>query len=273
MPQYEALRILKNCYFDKKLSQRDAVRIWKGYRDRVLALAPRNPVQPPSSAFTECECQAIVAHQQRIAAGPNACYFQEVIKIYPGDLVARQLDVVVDQSEKYVAAARSEEMRINTFLGVGLDFKGVVAPKKTSRRCTDFDLPHFEFQPRITPAGIEFKERDRYVLVVSAPNGRLVLWGGYHRTHSVLAQLGGDAAAVAPLLTKMGGIPEVDAFFSRSSPLREAILGDRPPLLRDFLDEELFMTVNLRKFRAVGRVEEIRPGKFRAGVIRVNDDS
>jgi hypothetical protein len=205
MAQYEALRILKNCYFDKKLSQRDAVKIWKSYRERVLALAPRNPIQPPSFPFTECECQAIVAHERRIAAGPNACYFQEVLKIHPGDLVARQLDMVIDQSEKYATEIHNEETRINTFLGVGLGFNGVVAPIKTSRRCTDFDLPHFEFQPRITPTGIEFKERDRYVLVVSAPNGRLVLWGGYHRTHSVLAQLGGDAAAVAPLLTKMGG--------------------------------------------------------------------
>lgn len=273
MPQHEALRALNNCYFEKTLSHRDAVRLWRGYRDKVLSLPPRQPAALPRLPITEYETLAIQAHMQRIGAGPNAQYFEEVIKVHPGDLLAHQLDVVLDQSEKYIPAIPNEESRINTFLGVGLEFNGVLVPRKTSRHCIDSDLPHFEFMPRITQSGIDFKERDRYVLVVSAPNDRLLLWGGYHRTHSVLCQLAGDAAAVAPLLTKMRGIPEVDTFFSRSSPRRDAILGDRPPLLRDFLDEELFITVNLRKVRAVGRVEEIKPGKFRAGVIRVNDDS
>jgi len=147
------------------------------------------------------------------------------------------------------------------------------SPRRTSRHCIDADLPHFEFVPRITPQGVDFKERDRYVQVVSAPNERLLLWGGYHRTHTVLCQLGGDAAAVAPLLTKMRGAPDVEAFFSRPSPRRDAVLGERPPLIRDFFDPELFITVNLAKVRAVAQVEEIRPGKFRAGVIRVPDDS
>ena len=274
MPQHEAIRILNRCYFAKHLSDRNAINLWKGYRDKVLALPPRNPLDIPRLPLTEAEQKAVQEHEQRIRSGPNARYFHEVIKIHPGDLVAHQFDVVTDQCEKYEPAIPNEQSRINTFLGVGLGFNGPLVPKRTSRNCIDIDLPHFEFVPIITGNGsFDFKERDRYVQVVSAPDNRLVLWGGYHRTHTVLCQLGGDAAAVAPLLTVMRGIPEVDVFFSRSSPLRDAVLGERPPLLRDFLDEELFINVNLRKIRAVGRVEQIKPGKFRAGVIRVNDDS
>lgn len=274
MPQHEALRILNRCYFENHLSDRNAIKLWRGYRDKVLGLAPRNPIAIPRIPFTEAELQAIQAHQQRIVAGPNGIYFEEVIKILPGELVAHQLDVVIEQGEKYAAAIPNEQSRINTFLGVGLGFNGPYVPKRTSRRCVDIDLPHLEFVPIHIGNGVfDFKERDRYVQVVPMPNNRLLLWGGYHRTHTVLCQLGGDAAAVAPLLTVMRGVGDVDKFFARSSPRRDAVLGERPPLLRDFFDEELFITVNLQKIRAVGRVEEIKPGKFRAGVIRVNDDS
>ena len=273
MPKNEALRVLKNCYFEKTLNERAATKLWRDYRDKVLALPQRDPGQLQRLALTECERLAIEAHVQRLRSGPNGCYFEEVIKVHPGDLIAHQLDVVTDQCQKYGLSMQDEQLRINAFLGVGLEFNGAPRPRQTSRHCTDLDLPHFEFVPRITPQGIDFKERDRYVQIVSTPNDRLLLWGGYHRTHAVLCQLAGDAAAVAPLLTKMRGAPDVDAFFSRPSPRRDAVLGERPPLLRDFFDPDLFITVNLRKFRAVGRVEELRPGKFRAGVIRVPDDS
>jgi hypothetical protein len=272
MTQYEAVRVLNTCQFEKSLSDRNAIALWKGYRQKVLALSPRtHPLERLS--FSEAEQKAVQAHELRIRQGPSAKFLMEVIKAHPANLVAKQLVVVTDQCERYASHIPNEQSRINAFLGIGLEFRGKLSPRQVSRNCLEVDLPHLEFLPRITPAGVDFKERDRYVLAVPAPNGRLVLWGGYHRTHSVLCQLAGDAAAVAPLLTVMRGIPEVDTFFSRSSDLRDAILGERPPLLRDFLDDELFMSVNLQKIRAVGRVEQIKPGKFRAGILSVNDYS
>jgi hypothetical protein len=134
------------------------------------------------------------------------------------------------------------------------------------------DLPHFEFTVNMTPTGVNFQERDRYIVAVRLLGGRVLLWGGYHRTHAILCQMAGDAAGVAPLLTVMSGIPEVDDFLARPS-VRELVLGERPALLRDFFDEELFMVVNLRKKRAEGRIEQLRPGKIRAGIRLVDDDS
>jgi len=88
-----------------------------------------------------------------------------------------------------------------------------------------------------------------------------------------LRQAGGDAAGAAPLVTVMSGIPEVAGFFGASSKrasVRDSVLGVRPALLRDFLDADLFILVDLRKKRAEGRIEQIRPNKFRAGVFQTD---
>jgi hypothetical protein len=88
-----------------------------------------------------------------------------------------------------------------------------------------------------------------------------------------LCQLAGDASAGAPLITVTTGMPDVVNFLAKPSSVRETVLGDRPALLRDFLNEELFIEVNLRKKRAEGRIEILKPGKFRAGICLVNDES
>ena len=107
------------------------------------------------------------------------------------------------------------------------------------------------------------------------PDGRSMLWCGYHRTYAVLVlrQAGGDAAGAAPLLTVMTGMPDVQAFFSSPTLVRDSVFGDRPALLRDFLDEDLFISVDLRKKRAEGRIEQRRRNQLRAGVFLVNDAS
>jgi hypothetical protein len=166
----------------------------------------------------------------------------------------------------------SDTSRTNHFFGVDLDHKGPLEVKQRNQNLTCVRLPHPEYVVLVNSKGFEFRERDRYVLLVKTPDDRFLLWGGYHRTHAVLCHIAGDAAGVAPVLTVMAGIPEVEDFFKNPSPTRDVVLGDRPALLRDFLDENLFMTVNLRKRRAEGRIEKIGPTQFRAGVLMLNDD-
>src|SRR5437867_426451 len=115
MPKNEALRVLNNCWFEKPLSEREATRLWNGYREKVLALAPRDPGQLPRLPFTECEARAVQAHEHRIRSGPNAQYFEEVVKIHPGDLIAHQLDVVIDHCNKYASLVQDEQPRIDAF--------------------------------------------------------------------------------------------------------------------------------------------------------------
>jgi hypothetical protein len=78
------------------------------------------------------------------------------------------------------------------------------------------------------------------------------------------------------LLTVMTGIPEVERFLGDRSDrlaVRDAVLGDRPALLRDFFDESLFISVDLHKKRAEGRIDQIKPTKLRAGIFLADDES
>jgi len=272
MSRKEALQALNSCIFDKYLSERKALALWKEYRERVENLEPRNPIYPQGIPLTEAEQRAVESHIARLRGTPNGQYLHEVIKIHPGDLVAKQFQVITERCDTYATEMEDEERRINHCLGVGLNFKGQLVPRHLGPRRVVIDLPHFEFLVEPNGNGLGIRERDRYITAV--PIGeRIILWAGYHRTYTLLCQLAGDAAGGAPLLTVMTGIPDVERFLAIPSAARETVLGDRPALLRDFLDENLFMTVNLRKRRAVAFMENIRPGKIRYGVNLVNDDA
>jgi hypothetical protein len=273
MSQNEALRSLNSCYFEEPLREREAIKLWKQYRDRVRALPLRTVDELPTFPFSDAEAAAVAAHLARIRAGPNGGLCPEVIKVSPANIIAKQFYVLTDHSENHGNEMNCEEARTKKFLGIGLESKGQLRARRVSRRSVEVDLPHMEFVPIAVPGGFDFKERDRYTLAIRSPNGRLVLWGGYHRTHAVLCQTAGDAAAVAPLLTVMRGVSDADKFFSVPSTARDAVLGDRPAFLCDFLNEDLFIRVNLRKKRAIGRIEEYKPGKLRAAVVLTDDDS
>ena len=278
MSRHEAMEALNSCVFNQHLSDRKAIALWKHYRDRVANLEPRNPGPLPTLALTETELQAVANHIQNLHAGPNGIYFSEMIKVHPGDLVARQFYVLTEKTAQYEQEMQDEQNRINKCLGVGMSFAGQLVQRLVTPRRIAVDLPHAEFVPipinvvnHLAP--FTFKERDRYVTAVRTNGNRVLLWGGYHRVYALLRHMAGDAAGGAPLLTVMTGIPEVENFLNKPSFLRETVLGGRPALLRDFLDDELFMTVDLRKKRAEGRIEIIRPGKVRAGVYPVDDNA
>ena len=187
--------------------------------------------------------------------------------------------MITERAEDYGRQMRDDTVRINHCLGVGLEFRGQLIPRRVGPSRVIVDLPHAEFVVIPTATGVNFQERDRYITAVPTPSGsRLVLWAGYHRSYALLdlCQTGGEAAGAAPLVTVMTGIPEVTGFFAPSSKravARDAVLGDRPALLRDFFDPDLFISVNLRKKRAQGRIDQVKPNKFRASVFQVDHGS
>jgi hypothetical protein len=278
MNRREALNALNACVFEKPLTEKKAIVLWKHYRDKVAALPPRDLTPIEERVLSNVEQEAVTAHIARLNTTACAQFQPRVIKIHPGGLIARQFQVVTDRSIQYAQEMQDEQTRINHCLGNGLAFTGQLKPRMVHARRIAVDLPHFEFT--ILPVGVvngqvqcQITEWDRYITAFVAVENRLVLWGGYHRTYALLCQLAGDASGGAPLITVTTGMPDVLNFLSKPSFVRDAVLGERPALLRDFLDEELFIEVNLRKRRAQGRVEILRPGKFRVGVFHVNDDS
>lgn len=276
MSQHEAVDALNACIFTPPLTNKKAIALWKQYRDKVAALPQRNTCPTVSLALTDEEKMAIAAHGATVKAGSQGQFFSSILKVEPENLVIRQYHVITERAEQYAQAMHCDATRINHFLGIGLDFKGTLPPPRMiGQNRLAIDLPHAEFVPIPLPNGFTFKERDRYVTSAAMPDGRIMLWCGYHRTYAVLVlrQAGGDAAGAAPLLTVMTGMPDVQEFFAAPTLVRDSVFGDRPALLRDFLDEDLFISVDLRKKRAEGRIEQHRRNQLRAGVFLVNDAS
>jgi hypothetical protein len=273
MSQREAVDALSLCVFDEPITRKKMKSLWGVYRDKVAALEPRDPGVLQPLNLTPAEQEAAEIHMRGIQCGDNGRFLSNVVKVDAGNLIAKQFSVLTERSSQYACGMRSEQGRINECFGIGKQFNGELVVRQVNHKITAVELPHHEFVILPKPQGIDFRERDRYITAIRDPRGRLVLWAGYHRTHAVLCHIAGDAAGVAPLLTVMTGIPEVEAFFARPSPARDTVFGERPALLRDFLDGELFISVNLRKKRAEGRIEQIRPGKFKASIILVNDNT
>jgi|SRR5580704_3395687 hypothetical protein len=275
MGQHEAIDALNSCVFDPPYTKKRAIALWKDYRDKVLALPPRNTLVAEAIDLTEAEKVAIGTHGKNLQGNPMAQFFLRVAKVAPENLVARQYYVTVDRAAQYAELMKDEQTRINHFLGFGMQFAGTLPPPRGLGKLLKVDLPHAEFVPLAIPGGFTFRERDRYVTGADLNGGRMMLWSGYHRTYAIelLRQAGGDAAGAAPLLTVMTGMPDVQGFLASRTAVRDCVLGERPALLRDFLDPDLCVTVNLRKTRAEGRIELYRPTRMRAGVFLVPDES
>src|SRR5260370_38983716 len=85
MKQSEAVKALNSCVFEEHLTQRKAAALWKKYRDRVLALEPRNPMALPALTFTNAEQQPIEKLIRRVSSGPKGGFFSEASKLHPAE--------------------------------------------------------------------------------------------------------------------------------------------------------------------------------------------
>lgn len=84
---------------------------------------------------------------------------------------------------------------------------------------------------------------------VSIAGMRTVLWAGYHRCYGRAAAGNSENVdrSVLAAVTNEGNLalaPE-----SGNHALRDLVLGERPPLLADFLDERLFVEVEVHRKR------------------------
>src|SRR6266404_6003846 len=96
MSQHEAVNALNACTFDEPLTGKKTIALWKEYQDKVIALEPRNPIASVALPLTDGERQAVEDHIRRINGSPKAMYLPQVIKIHPGDLVAKQFHIVTE---------------------------------------------------------------------------------------------------------------------------------------------------------------------------------
>jgi len=273
MPKDEAIKWLEHCVFDKRLKYQDQVRLWEQYGEKVAKLEKPQQTAPAALEFTETEKREVDSFLNKMKSQPSGQFIRKVIKVDPRELAIHQFMVITDRSGAYAVSMTDEAQRIKHCLGIGMEFKGQQFPTRQVGNLTIVELPHAEFLLEPMPNGLNFRERDRYIAVVEAGN-RFLLWGGYHRTYAVLSQMSPEGAGGAPLVTLIAGTADVAGFFSLRSErptVRDAVLGERPPLFRDFFDDDLAMQVQLLKQRVEVHIRPVGLGKMQAQTIWVNE--
>jgi len=250
-----AVRYLQSeCYFNPALTDAEAERRWREYRDRTEALPEREALAPARIALNNDER----AHAQRFLAflrGLGPTDIQEVIKVDVTKLVAHQYAILMEKGEAY----RNRTATLLGWLHEALPCQQPTAPlvrasfsQNGLNTAVDIDLPHGEFAFLPDQYG-SFSARQLLRHVTAMVNGnRMWLWAGYHRTFARM--LATNPAAAVPsavvALTRNTLVPANQPAGAAAGLLDDiGPFGRRPALLGDFLDDDLFMEVYLRKKR------------------------
>jgi len=246
----DAVHILRSdCDFGAPLTEAEAEARWRPYRDRVEALPPRDSAAPPELLLDQLEERAA---RQFMAHHRNSANILRVIKVDPMRLIAKQLIVVTERSERYRREVRTASGWLQKALDTTRQAHQIRA--NCGVMAMDLEVPHGEFVTAFNPNGTwEVQETARHVSVTGF-QGRMMLWAGYHRSYarvSIMAPDAIDRSLVVALTT------DGDFFVSQASPnqgLRDTLCGLRPPLFADFFDDDFFMRIPLKRRRFVLQV-------------------
>jgi hypothetical protein len=256
MERDEAVRFLtQDCVFDPALTDADAERLWREFRDRAAALPERQAVTPPRLQLTQEERN----HANRFLNFVRAlgADIREVIKVDPFQLVARQYYVVTERSEGYRLKCRDQRKWMEECLPTSLTNQQlrISFAQNGLDTAADIDLPHGEFFLGINPQQGTFQATQALRHVTATQVGRrLLLWAGYHRSLAHMLSMTPTATERSALLaltsntlvpppTQAAGVTVVGADAGLT------LFGTPPALLADFFTDGLFMRVNLRKKR------------------------
>jgi hypothetical protein len=248
MPRQEAVKVLtKLCVFDEPLTEPGATGLWEQYRDKVARLAPRNCGQPVTQRMTlgeSLEAKRFVKHARQ-RGGRNIV---RVVKCEPLGLVVHQLQLALHRADAHRAAMSDERRRARICLGVGLEEQ--VQRVRNESGTVVLELPHAEFFVNFLPNGqLQLMEAARFISIADLGD-RTLLWAGYHRAYAVASQTVPEGTVRVLLATLIAG--DADRLLGPDSDrpeVRDMVRGERPALLADFFNDDLCMSVNLRKQR------------------------
>jgi hypothetical protein len=214
------------------------------------------PRVPCGSKFKLRHYPRFLSFARRQAGGTPQ--IQSVVKIDPRGLVCQQFLITLDQANAYVNNIRAESWSVDHCLTIDTALAGINFAEVPNG--WNFNLPHGEFMFAFNGQVFGVTECAPYVSV-SFIKGRTVLWTGYHRCYARAANADPammDSSVLAVVTTKG------DEALAGNQPLRNQLLGDRPPVLGDFLDERLCLEVEVRRKRYQLQV--------RAEVAQINAD-
>jgi len=247
MPCDVAVRFLrKECGFDPALTEDQAKALWQKYRDVVDSLDPRvadAPVPLPLNSSEKQRATKFLEHWRKIGAQN----ILDVIKIDPMKLIVHQLYVVTDHANDYVSPVGTIDGWMDKAVSVGSGQHQLQI--RSAPNAIDVDLPHGEFGFGFIPnRGFQIQEWARHVSV-TAFNGRMLLWAGYHRSYARMCNAAPDAIERSlPMVLTTDGVFTVSPT-SPNQGLRDMLCGPRPPIFADFFDERFFIRAPLRKKR------------------------
>jgi hypothetical protein len=237
-------RLMTDCIFDPPLTNRHAESLWAEKRAAVEGLGPRPAPSPKTLEMTPLEREAsakFLAFARRQPGGTPQ--IQSVVKIDPRGLVCQQFLITLDQANAYLNNIHADSWSVDHCLTVHTSLAGINVAEVPNG--WNFNLPHGEFMFAFNGQVFGVTECAPYVSV-SFIKGRTVLWTGYHRCYARVANAEPatmDCSVLAVVTTKG------DAALAGNQPLRDQLLGDRPPVVRDFLDERLCLDVEVRRKR------------------------
>ncbi len=250
MTEGEAIKFLqKECA--NPPSEEDARKIWREYRNKVEALPERPALSPQRHSLSKDEKQfesRFLAFLYKLGIKD----VQRLIKIELDDLIAHQR-VVLNQKvldyETKVSTAKSWNRECLPTVTVTSSIQ--IASNREGMKTTGVSrLPHGEFFFEMNrQTGLwSINEGSRHVSVLEFDK-RMALYAGYHRSVARIKNVFPEATDRPVLMALTSAtLPSSQSTVDGEALVRE-MRGLRPPLLRDFLDNDLFMMVKLLRKR------------------------
>jgi hypothetical protein len=231
-----------------QFSETAAREIWNKYREKVAAVPVRDCLAP---AYQELTAKERYEADYLMSKSRNKPYISKVVKLDPSRLVVHQLIVTVDHADGYVQEMQDLPRRIRICLGRNMEYDGTLPKAENRGRVLAKKIPHAEFLVRggsLANEDFQVVEMNRHVAVKEF-DGRILLSAGYHRTHSSMYRKNPEDT-VLPLFAVLES--DADGFFSplSTAPVkRDMVRGATPPLFSDFFNDDLCITLPIRKCR------------------------
>ena len=230
------------------LTEQEAETLWTQYHGRVEALPPEPNALPQKLNDVDKETRLRFLRHCR-ENGKHE--IEDVIKLDLANLPIRQYRIVVPKSRDYEQLVNTRHGWVSRALPTTVQEPNLQARYSQNGSDTEawFDLPHSEFVFPYSPTinAFQIKQFDRWVVAVRVEQ-RYLLWSGYHRSLARLVNTIGDgnerSALIALTRSRLLDTPNQSADDTHS---RALCLRARPAFLKDFLNDELCITLNLKK--------------------------
>jgi len=230
------------------LTEQEAEALWTQYYGRVEALPPEPHSVPQKLNEIDKETRLRFLRHCR-EQGKHE--IGDVIKLDLATLPIRQFRIVIPKSRDYEPLVNTRQGWVARALPTTAQEPNLQARYSQSGSDTEawIDLPHGEFMFPFSPniGGFQVKQGDRWVEAIQVEQ-RHLLWAGYHRSLARLVNTIGDgnerSALVALTKNRLLDTPNQSADNAHA---RALCLRARPALLKDFLNDELCITLNLKK--------------------------